>query len=126
MDKLLALSIDDYGELDTPGGIPTGGLAKGFETLDNVITIVLIFSLTFTLAMLLWGGIAWITSGGDKTKVESARKKIIYSIIGLILIFFSFFIISIVGRLMGVELLLFDIGNLPPDCTEQMRTGGYC
>ena len=123
MDKLLALSIDDYGEIQRPGNIPTGGLTKGFEVLNNVIMVVLISALVFTLAMLLWGGISWITSGGDKTKVESARKKIIYSILGLIVIFFSFFIINIVGGLFGLN--PFNPGN-PSGGTDNSRLIQEC
>jgi len=39
------------------------------------------------LLYLLLGAIAWITSGGNKENVESARNKIMHAVIGLILIF---------------------------------------
>ena len=35
---------------------------------------------------LIWGGIEWITSGGDKGKTESARNKITAAIVGLIVL----------------------------------------
>ena len=51
------------------------------------------------------GGMQWITSGGDKTKLEAARKRITYAIIGLIVALMSFLIVNILGYLFGVKLL---------------------
>src|SRR5437762_8568472 len=64
--------------------------------LANVVTVVLIAAAIISLFFLIFGGIRWITSGGDKAKVESARNTIIASIIGLIIALLAFFIITIV------------------------------
>ena len=53
-----------------------------------------------------------ITSGGDKQKVVNARQKLTFAVVGLIVVFMSFFIVNLIGGLFGVE----PIGhiNVPP------------
>lgn len=77
--------------------------AQKFATLiGNFITILLIIAAVIAIFFLIWGGIKWITSSGDKTKVESARNTIISSIVGLIIAFLAYFIISLVLSIFGV------------------------
>ncbi len=72
--------------------------------ISTAITIVLIFAAVIALFFLVWGGIRWITSGGDKAKVEGARNTIIAAIVGLVLALLAFFIIQIVLGFFGLSL----------------------
>ncbi len=72
-------------------------------TIDNnstivgkIITILLILAIILALIFLIWGGIKWIMSGGDKQKIEQARAAIIGAIIGLVLAFLAYFILNVV------------------------------
>ena len=47
---------------------------------------IIVFATVLTLAYLIWGGIDWITSGGDKTKLEAAQGKLRHAVIGLAII----------------------------------------
>jgi len=108
MTDLLALTIGGQ-EITAPTGIPTGGLGSGEageRLIQNGLTLALIAAVILSIIFLIWGGIKWITSGGDKTKVESARKTIIYSLIGLVLALSSIIIVSFVtNTFFGVDLL---------------------
>jgi len=64
--------------------------------IGTVITIILIVAVIIALFFLIWGGIKWIISGGDKTKVEAARGTIIAAIIGLVITFLTYFVINLV------------------------------
>ncbi|GIW62169.1 MAG: hypothetical protein KatS3mg089_1021 [Patescibacteria group bacterium] len=64
--------------------------------IGTIFTYLLIAGALVAIIFLIWGGIKWITSRGDKTKVESARYTIIGAIIGLIIVFASFLIINLV------------------------------
>jgi hypothetical protein len=86
---------------DIPTGSFTSGEANGFLR-DGIITAMVLGSL-LALGFLIWGGISWITSGGDKTKIQAARNKLLYAIVGLVIIFLSVFIISIVGNIFGLN-----------------------
>lgn len=62
----------------------------------NVITIGAFLLLIY----LIWGGLDWITSGGDSSKTANARKKITQAIIGMIVLAFSFVIVGFVSSLL--------------------------
>lgn len=66
-----------------------GGLVGTLIQLAFVIAVVV------ALAFLIWGGIQWIISGGDKGKVEGARGTIVAALVGLVLVFLSYFILNI-------------------------------
>lgn len=48
------------------------------------------------IIMLIYGGVRYITSGGDSKKVTDAKNTILYAIIGLIISFLSYAIINFV------------------------------
>jgi hypothetical protein len=123
---LLALKIPDVDvnggerEILAPSEIPTGGIepgGKGNIILLNSITLLLVTTIILSLFFLIFGGIKWTTSSGDKAKLDSARKTIIYALVGLIISFLSFFIISIIGSFFGVTLIALPF--VPSDCSGQ-------
>lgn len=65
------------------------------NALPGILTFILIVAVIIALIYLVWGGIKWITSGGDKGNVETARNQIIAAIIGLIVVFLAWFIINL-------------------------------
>jgi len=67
------------------------------------VGILFIVAVVAALFFLIFGGIKWITSGGDKAKLETARNTIIASVIGLILVFSSYFILNVVLEFFGLQ-----------------------
>ncbi len=111
--KLLGLKIDpitqngDPINVKPPGGLPSGGFGPSKDSLGNHLVqwfFVAVFIIAALLALFyfIYGGIQWITSGGDKTKVQAARNKMVYSVIGLIIVFLAFFIVTLIGSLFHV------------------------
>jgi len=49
---------------------------------------------SFALAVFVWGGILWMTARGDASQVKKAKSVLTQALIGLLLIFFSYTIIS--------------------------------
>lgn len=72
--------------------------------ISTIVTVLLIGAAIIALLFLILGGIRWVTSGGDKAKVESARNTIIAAIIGLIIALLAFFIASVVLGFFGLSL----------------------
>lgn len=112
MPKYLTFTIPgfdgDTQTIDAPGVIPQGGIesgGKGATALQNGIVILLMGITVLSLFFLIWGGIKWITSEGDKTKLDAARKTLIYALVGLVLAFLSFFIVNFVGGFFNISLL---------------------
>lgn len=74
------------------------------QVIGFVVTIAFIIAVLIALFFLIWGGIKWITSGGDKGGVESARNQIVAAVIGLVIVFLAFFILNLVLQLFGLSL----------------------
>lgn len=80
-----------------------GGFFTSFnQMLSSVLSIVLTLATIAVLFFLIWGGMDWLTSGGDKGKTESARNKITAAIIGLIIVISAWAIMLFVQQLTGV------------------------
>jgi len=77
------------------------------KLLSAIIGVILIVAFIIALFFLFWGGIQWISSGGDKEGVEAAQKKIQAAIVGLIVVASVYALFTLVGNWLG-----FDITNL--------------
>jgi hypothetical protein len=64
--------------------------------LGTVIQFLFVIAVVLALGFLVFGGIKWITSGGDKGGVEAARNMIIAAIIGLIIVFLAYVVLNLV------------------------------
>ena len=62
-----------------------------------------VFAGVVAVFMIIFSGYRFMTSGGDPKGVEDARKTATYAIIGLILVFLSFFIVRTIGTITGVD-----------------------
>ena len=63
-----------------------GGNLGYTQLVNQVINLVFIVAAALTFFYLIFGAISWITSGGDKGKVEAARNKITAAVIGLLIL----------------------------------------
>ena len=125
MEKL-GLKLPGIGEILPPTGVPKGGLlTEGQDIIKVGITLFLIIIVLLALLYILWGGIRYITSRGDKQKIEGAREKITYAIVGVVVAFFAFLIINTTGQFFNVNLLAIVVPSPAPTptCTP---LGGSC
>ncbi|HYD34890.1 MAG TPA: hypothetical protein VD999_02385 [Vitreimonas sp.] len=89
-------------DLATTNVDPGRGFATDFGTLLNaVLSFVMVIAALLVFMYLIWGGIEWITSGGDKGQTEKARSKITAAVIGLIILAASYAILTLVLRFLG-------------------------
>ena len=61
-----------------------------------IIQVLLIIAILMCVFFLIWGGIRWITSGGDKGRIDQARGTIVAAIVGLIISLLAFFITNVI------------------------------
>ena len=71
--------------------------------------------------------INWITAGGDEGKIKKAREQMSNGIIGMVLLASSYVLIGYVGKLFGLDLLMFSIPGPAkiPDIPAIPSTGGH-
>ena len=91
-------ATNPFGE---PISTPTGFFTDFGDLINDLLKIVLAIGALLVFAYLIWGGIEWITSGGDKGKTESARNKITAAVIGLIILAASYAILLLALSLIG-------------------------
>lgn len=100
---------------------PGGGFAKlcniDFDSFPGIVTtlinLALIAAVVIALFFLIYGGIKWVLSGGDKTAVEAARNHIVAAIVGLAIALLAFFILNIIGGFFGITLRDLQLPKLP-------------
>ena len=91
-------------DINAPKSIPSGGTETLGTALSGFLTILIIIAIVLCLISLVRAGIQLASSSGDKTKVASARSRLTWSIIGLIVVMLAFFIVNILGTFFGVNL----------------------
>lgn len=87
-----SLCPSGYGNLCSLGPDGSGNVPIVSQIVQILLTVAVLASVIF----LIYGGIKWILSGGDKAKVEAARSHITGAIIGLVIAFMAFGIVNIV------------------------------
>jgi hypothetical protein len=88
-----SLSVDSQGNCAST-------TSSGTDTINNIITTVInLFSMIvgiIAVIMIIYGGLRYITSGGDSAKITSAKNTIIYALIGLVVVALAQFIVKFV------------------------------
>lgn len=89
--------------LGTPIRLPKGFAASVAAVINSVMNLVMLIAALLVLLYLIWGAFDWLTSGGDKGKIDSARQKITAAIIGLIILSASYAMTILVVRFLGFK-----------------------
>jgi len=82
------------------------------QILSSILTLLLIGAGVAFFFMLTLGGIRWITSGGDKEKIEGAKKQVTSAILGLVIILSIFAVTSLIEILFDISLVNFNLPRL--------------
>lgn len=101
-------NIEGFGPLGKPEGTGVPTFSRFVSSAVGLMTIVAFIWFVFVF---ITGAIGIISSGGDKQAVESARKRIISGIIGVVVVIAAFFVIKLIGFLIGIPNIL-DLNQL--------------
>lgn len=80
--------------------------------ISNIISFVLIAGVLIFFFMLLFGGIQWMTAGGDKVGTQAARGRITMALIGLLVVFASWAVMMLLETFFGIY--IFKAGFIIP------------
>lgn len=135
ISRLLAQVDSDVVEIVTqdPNLEPITQLKPSFY-LSTILNVLLGSAGVFSFIYLLWGGVQWITAGGDKDAIEKARRKILHALIGLLIVFSSYAILNGIRILFNVNLIQLPLRSLPASAVSESSGGspvptiavGYC
>ncbi len=73
-------------------------------TLNEIIVIVVHWILAIlaimAILMIIIGGLMYLTSAGNEDRIASAKKMIIYAIVGLVIALLAYIIVNLVNTLL--------------------------
>lgn len=89
-----------------PFNIGCSYVAEGDTIAGNIIgAVVGIFLVVGSIAALLYlmiGAFVWITSAGDKNRLQEARERIIHALLGLIILASVWALMILIGEFTGL------------------------
>lgn len=112
---LLAQSTNLLAQVSNPAiNYPTTLSGVNFfqSFLSAFIGVGFVVGVLVFIFVLVLGAISWITAGGDKGKLEDARKRITSAIIGILILFGFYVIVNLLGCIFRTNLVGFHIGQL--------------
>ena len=74
------------------------------EFVGALITFLFVIAALLVFGYLVWGGVEWITSGGDKSKTQQARDRITAALVGLAIVATAYAIIVILQNFFGFDI----------------------
>lgn len=87
-------------EFDPDGGGDCSDSQDASDKLNSIIkTVINVVSVVVgvvAVIMIIFGGLKYITSGGDSSNVSAAKNTIIYAIVGLVVVALAQFIVRFV------------------------------
>ena len=97
----------------TVGQPPNVKITDVGALISAIVGTLLILAALMAFLYLIMGGIQWITSGGDKTHMETARNKITHAIVGLIIVGAAWAVMVLVQNFLGINIIGSQGVNLP-------------
>ncbi len=98
--------------------VSTNPLIAITKVVSTVIGLITVSAGIYFLFQLLIGAYLWMVSSGDKGKLTQAQDRMTHAVIGLIIVVAAYAITSVVGGLLG-----FDILN-PQNIIGTLQLGG--
>lgn len=97
-----------FGNINWGGGAGGGALAlqKVTGAISAIIGIMTVAATIWFFFQLLVGGIAWLSSGGDKQRLNEARDRLTHAFVGLIIVVAGWSILALVGQFLGFDILI--------------------
>jgi len=80
--------------LENPIGQGPSGTTDVTVLIGTIIKAALGIIGSLTLLMLVWGGFQWLTSAGNPEKVKKGSQTMVWAIIGVVLVFASYLILT--------------------------------
>ncbi|MEK7097887.1 MAG: hypothetical protein AAB906_03505 [Patescibacteria group bacterium] len=93
-----------------PLGLPDGSIKWGpqwFErTLSISIGVMTVVAGIWYMIQFFIAAFSWLSAGNDKNAVQNSLKRLIDSTTGLAIIVFAYALVSLIGRIVGMDQIL--------------------
>lgn len=95
----------------------TKGLMAVTGAVSSVIGVMTVAAAIWFIFQFMTGGFYWITSAGDKAKLNEARDRIQNAFIGLIVVVAGWAVLALAGQFLGYDIVI----NKPGDVIDQLN-----
>lgn len=106
-------NIDSFGPL---GNFRRGGEADFYYAftrtevlISSLIGLLTIIGALWFLFQIIVAGLQWIGASGEKATVQSSQKRLIYSVLGLLIIVSSYALLGLMGSFFGLDIFNFHV-----------------
>ncbi len=86
-------------------------ISDSFPYFELIVNLLIIFSTVVLFILLIITGVSYFFQKGDKRKIESIRKRLLFTVIGYVFIYIPFILFPILKSYTGVINLVDNNGN---------------
>lgn len=132
MERVYAQISEPLGTIGGEGLGPFGKIGEGIaknspaglvgvtKAISSIVGVMTVAAGIWFLFQLLTGGFFWMTSAGDKAKLETARHRINDAFVGLLIVVAGWAILALAGQFFGFDILV----TRPGDVINQLKIPG--
>lgn len=93
---LAEISNESVSQVELPN--PLGEEVTTPQIIANVIKLILGLVGVLALIMFIYGGITWMTSGGNMEAVKKGKNTLVWAVLGLAVVFFAYSLVNFIIR----------------------------
>lgn len=89
------------------------------DIVSKTVGVLSVVGILWFVVQFMIGAFQWISAGGDPKQLESARSRIIQSVLGLVIILSVLILTSFIGSIFGFEIL--NVGKMINDISGNIE-----
>ncbi len=94
------ITVPSSGDTGLPGGTATNDNYI-LPVIEKMVGFVAVIIASLAVLMIVISGIMYMTSGGDAQRAETAKKIMVYAVIGFVIAVLAYAIVILIGTTVG-------------------------
>ena len=71
------------------------------KVIDAVVSFIATIGISIAVIVIIWAGILYMTSGSNESRLQSAKKTIMWAVIGAAILLSAKFITDLIASILG-------------------------
>jgi len=84
------------------------GLDQIEATFKNIISVIVGIGFITLLAMLVWAGFKYLTSGGEPKAIQQAHQTVTWALLGVVFMIIAWIVLQLIKAFSGVDVTIFN------------------
>ncbi|OGM21458.1 hypothetical protein A2955_02575 [Candidatus Woesebacteria bacterium RIFCSPLOWO2_01_FULL_37_19] len=99
-------NVSGFGQLGLENARPIQAPYVFNTFISILVGLLTIIAAIWFLIILITSAYSWMSAGGDKGAIETARSRMLNALIGLVIVIAAVFVVDLVGYILGFPLIL--------------------